>query len=215
LRPVRCMLVSDDVPDTSVAALGQGAGAPLTGLPRLPVTVTRKAEPRPITLRRIVRPYLAHQVIVGQLAPGLLLGVGCNALGRLLDGDGVSARVPERPSSIPYLGVELVGRQGWRLRSESCGDVVQVGEHPQTPICGLDALILPGHRIEIEAGEVWVEHPEHGSCRWLEAVHARPKAGVAGDVAVGRAGVDVAGCAEFLQPVSHTVAIHAGDRSVP
>jgi hypothetical protein len=111
--------------------------------------------------------------------------------------------------------VELVGRQGRRLRSESCRDVVQVGEHPQTSIRGFDALILPGHRVEVEVGEVRVECSEYGSRRWLQAVHARPNVAVADVLALRRAGVLLADSAEPFQPVSHPIAIHARDRSVP
>jgi hypothetical protein len=140
--------------------------------------------------------------------------MGCDALGCLLDGDRMSARVPEGSSGVPDPGMELVGRQGGRLRSESCRNVIQVGEHSQTFIHGVNALILAGHRVEVEVSEVWIECPEHGFRRWLQAVHARLEAAVANGPVAGREGVLVADGAELLQPLSHPTAVHGRNRSV-
>src|SRR5829696_2007251 len=105
------MLVGDDVPNAAVAALDQGADAPLPGLPRLRVAVAGEAESGPIRLGRLVRPYLTHEVVIGQLAPGLLLGTGGDALSRLRDGDGASVRVPETFEQHPR------PRAGWWPRA--------------------------------------------------------------------------------------------------
>jgi hypothetical protein len=119
------MLVGDDVPNAAVAALDQGAGAPLPGLPRLRVAVAGEAESGPISLGRLVRPYLTHEVVIGQLAPGLLLGTGGDALSRLRDGDGASVRVPETFEQHPR------PRAGWWPR---CGRRRRVPHIDQTGV---------------------------------------------------------------------------------
>jgi hypothetical protein len=48
-------------------------------------------------------------------------------------------------------------------------------DHDHSPIAATSKV------IEVEVGEVRVERPEHGSRRWLQAVHARPNVAIAGE----------------------------------
>src|SRR4029450_5111956 len=91
-------------------------GAPLTRLPGLRGAVAREAESWPIRLRRVVGPYLAHQVVIRQIAPSSSSVVSCGVEVLELDAGVLGREPPVDPTTgsvarrLPGRGLPLQGR---------------------------------------------------------------------------------------------------------